>query len=97
MPQLAANPTTRIPFGHWPQFLAVWLLITLVWLLVLPQLAREPSRAAHIQALHAAGIDPSAMYYSELEMMPNTIQRLEQLHARDSGLLWGKADKSSMR
>ncbi len=73
----------------WTRFTTFWLAITACWLIVLPWMARQPARAARIEALKRAGIDPSAMYYSELEMMPDTLRKLEQLHARDRHLLWG--------
>lgn len=70
-------------------FSVFWTLIALSWLVVLPWLGRQPARAARLRTLDEAGIDPSAMYYSELEMMPDTVRRLEQLHAREPRLLWG--------
>ncbi len=75
--------------NRWTHFALFWLAIIACWCVVLPWLARQPARAARIKALERAGIDPSAMYYSELEMMPDTLRQLEQLHARDANLLWG--------
>lgn len=74
----------------WTRFAAFWLAIGVGWLIVLPWLARQPTQAARIESLKRAGIDPSAMYYSELEMMPDTLRQLELLHARDSQLLWSR-------
>jgi hypothetical protein len=72
----------------WLRFAAFWSVIAVCWLVLLPWLAAQPELAARIKTLERAGIDPSAMYYSELEMMPDTLRRLEQLHARDHRLLW---------
>lgn len=80
---------------RWLRFAAFWTVIAFCWLVILPWLARQPARAARIDALQRAGIDPSAMYYSELEMMPDTLRRLEQLHARDSNLFWGRSTSSA--
>ncbi|MCC9608691.1 hypothetical protein LOC68_09000 [Blastopirellula sp. JC732] len=42
-------------------------LVAFTWLVVLPRLADAPPVKRHIQTMKAAGIDPSAMYYTELE------------------------------
>jgi len=42
-------------------------LIAATWLVVLPRLSRWAPIRSMIQAHEAAGIDPSAMFYSDLE------------------------------
>jgi hypothetical protein len=45
-------------------------LMAAVWCLLLPRLlALEPIRR-HVQLMEARGVDPSAMYYTELERLP---------------------------
>ena len=57
--------------------LAVTLcVIGVIWLVVLPWAAGRPKMAAHLQWLDNEGIDPSAMYYTELEMMEPILDRL---------------------
>lgn len=41
--------------------------IALVWLVFLPWLGQRPAVRRHVDALHAADINASAMFYSELE------------------------------
>lgn len=43
--------------------------IAITWCVVLPELSRQPAVAEHLNQLKAAGIDPSAMFYSELDAM----------------------------
>ena len=51
----------------WLRGLLALAVCSLIWLVVLPWLgARRPVRE-HVDALHAAGINASAMFYSELE------------------------------
>lgn len=47
--------------------LSAWLVaIGVVWLLVLPSLSRRESNRVYLERLKQRGIDPSAMYYTEL-------------------------------
>jgi hypothetical protein len=57
------------------------------WLVALPWIARLPAQNESWRALEAAGIDPSAMYYSELEAMAPILNRLnlgERMEASSS-------------
>jgi hypothetical protein len=51
-------------------------LVGLVWLVILPHAASTPKLAAQLQWLDQQGVDPSAMYYTELEMMAPILDRL---------------------
>ncbi|TWT34774.1 hypothetical protein [Blastopirellula retiformator] len=42
-------------------------VIAFIWLVVLPRLGETPPVKRHIETMKAAGIDPSAMFYTELE------------------------------
>ncbi len=53
-------------------------VIAIVWLLVLPWIADRPTVSDRIEWLDEKGIDPSAMYYTELEAMEPIIRKLEQ-------------------
>ncbi|MEQ9406193.1 MAG: hypothetical protein RIK87_00645 [Fuerstiella sp.] len=59
-------------------------VIGLIWLIVLPHMAQQPQMKAHLNWLNARGIDPSAMYYTELEAMEPILQRLERRPANSS-------------
>ena len=52
--------------------------IALVWLVLLPQAAQRPPMKSHLRWLDEQGIDPSAMYYTELPVMEEIIARREQ-------------------
>ena len=61
--------------------LAAWAsAIAAVWLVALPWLARQPAIDARIRRLDAQGIDPSAMYYTELDMMQPILEDLNRRH-----------------
>lgn len=50
--------------------------VAAVWLVLLPQTAQRPAMQSHIQWLDDQGVDPSAMYYTELEMMQPLLERM---------------------
>lgn len=47
-----------------------------VWLLLLPYASRTPAMQERIQWLETQGVDPSAMYYTELDMMQPLLERM---------------------
>ncbi|WP_417850444.1 hypothetical protein [Thalassoglobus sp.] len=51
------------------------LALLSVWLLFLPAYANRPAVKEHLQWLDEKGIDPSAMYYTELEVMEKILAR----------------------
>ena len=52
-------------------------LIVAVWLIALPWLATQPKMNARLQWLDERGIDPSAMFYTDLDAMDPILERLE--------------------
>ncbi|MHC2067553.1 hypothetical protein ACYFX5_08775 [Bremerella sp. T1] len=65
----------RLAFG-----LAV-ALMAVFWLVILPAYARQKGMRKHLEWLEEQRIDPSAMYYTELEVMEDILrqQRTQQL------------------
>lgn len=55
----------------------VLTIIGIVWCQLLPRLARQPSVQEHLAFLDENGIDPSAMFYTELDAMEPILRRLE--------------------
>lgn len=50
--------------------------IALVWGVLLPRLSQMPTNENYIRFLQARRIDPSAMYYTELECMDEVLESL---------------------
>jgi hypothetical protein len=64
--------------------LLLWLLaIGLVWFLLLPWLANRPSVAARLRWLDEHQVDPSAMYYTEVEALKPVLRRLHDRPRND--------------
>ncbi len=59
-----------------------------VWGVVLPSLTRQPAVAARIIELEMKGIDPSAMYYTDLEIAEEISYRVENAVSENPDLLW---------
>lgn len=58
--------------------LTSWLaVIAVVWLYLLPMLSQRPSATARLRWLEQKGIDPSAMFYTELPLMEELLEKIE--------------------
>lgn len=55
-------------------------MLTLVWGWLLPMLANQPQIQARLKFLDHHGIDPSAMFYTELDAMAPILERIESDH-----------------
>lgn len=62
--------------GKLLRFAVAVAVVAVFWLLVLPWAAARPRMAEHLQWLDEEGIDPAAMYYTELDMMQPIFTRL---------------------
>ena len=92
LPPIATNPTASKPLGLFR--LVAWIVpLAAFWLLALPWLSSRPSVAAYIQWLDDCGVDPSAMYYTDLEAMKPIRERLNV----GAGLTSGKQEKTNHR
>jgi len=47
------------------------------WCIVLPWYASQPTMKEHLQFLDDRGIDPSAMFYTELDAMDAILEKIE--------------------
>lgn len=72
----------------WLRLLAVGAGVAAVWCLVLPWLAAQPALQRRIDFLETRRVDPSAMFYTELEAMDEVHKRMTEIHRRHSAALW---------
>lgn len=75
------RPLSTSLLGKWIGLGLVIVAMSLIWLVILPAYARQPKMSQHLRWLDQQGIDPSAMYYTELPVMEEILkrQRREQL------------------
>ena len=62
--------------------------IALVWSMLLPWIAERPLIARRLDELDRQGIDPSAMFYSELPAMEEVRLGLDRLRRDQPRLFW---------
>ena len=55
---------------------SIALVTAAIWLIVLPRLAEFPPVARWLKRLDDHKVDPSAMYYTEVEALKPTLERL---------------------
>ena len=59
--------------------------VLVVWLFVLPWIASRPSIRSRIDDLNRQGIDPAALYYTDLEAMhrlESDVEAIRRAHPR---------------
>ena len=76
---IECNPGTR---AAWVRLGLALLSITLVWGWGLPWLAEHEPMQQQLKFLEQRGIDPSAMFYTELDAMVPILDRLERREGR---------------
>ena len=59
-----------------------------VWLIVLPLIGRQPSVSEHIATQQRLGIDPSALFYTELQNSSGIARHAERLQGTYSSEFW---------
>ena len=70
------------------KLIASCAIICVVWLVLLPILSTQPTTAARIERLESKGIDPSAMFYTDVEIMEEISHRWKETTAKHPDALW---------
>jgi len=83
------SPATSRSRG-WLRLAVWWAAIAVCWLGLLPYIAGQPRVQARIEELEQQGIDPSAMFYSELEAMHGVLQDVDRIHRVTPEVFWSR-------
>jgi hypothetical protein len=59
-----------------------------IWLIVLPWVAARPAIQQRIRFFEQQRIDPSAMFYTEVEMMEEVQDRIDRLRHQHAEYFW---------
>lgn len=62
--------------------------MAVVWLVLLPAAGRRDALRRAIDSRERRGIDASAMFYTELEVMDDVLERSREFHRRSPEALW---------
>jgi hypothetical protein len=72
----------------WPLLCLGVSAILIVWMLVLPWIGSQQSVRAHIEYLDRHGIDPAALYYTDLEAMERIESNLAAISQAHPDAFW---------
>lgn len=86
--QLADVVAPTSSWGRWSKLAGSLIAVSAIWLVGLPWLGSVSVVAEHIENQERQGIDPSAMFYSELEILPPVVHRIERLHKTNREDFW---------
>lgn len=84
-PCLAIEPPRH---GGRLKLLAATASMAAVWLVVLPWIGTWPAVREKIRFEESRGIDPSAMFYTELDAMPAIADEIDRLHLENGKAFW---------
>jgi hypothetical protein len=83
-------PPSVPPQRHWLALLMISLGIVVVWLIILPRMAHLPAVQQRRASFESRGIDPAAMFYTELELLDSPNNRLQQWQREHPDAFWKK-------
>lgn len=72
----------------WRGLAASVFCVALIWLVVLPAVGRSDALKTAIEEQAERGIDASAMFYTELEVMDDVLARTKKFHRENPDALW---------
>ena len=95
----AARPQHNTSSEHrhngWLTLGVVVLAVAVIWTVVLPWLGTQPRVRARIDRLERQGIDPAALFYSDIQAMPRLEAELAAARTEHPDAFWGGGDKTS--
>ena len=82
------GPPNGSPRRNWAAFVLGSALLAVVWLVALPWVGARPLMQADLRRQQARGINPGAMFYTELEALPPIVRHVEQLRKSHPEAFW---------
>jgi len=74
--------------NRWGWFLVLTVSLGILWLVILPRAAEIPQLRSEIEFLEQKKIDPTAMFYTDLETIEETVQNINNFHQENPDALW---------
>lgn len=74
---------------RWAQLVLATIAISILWLIVLPQIGQLAIVRKRIETNEEAGINPTALFYTEHPGMRDTERRMESVVDHRNGSFWG--------
>ena len=82
------QPSRRSFAFRWGALTVCCALIALVWLWLLPSLADRPAVRQRIELFDSRGIDPAAMFYTEIDALDDVLERFDRYQQAHPNALW---------
>jgi hypothetical protein len=70
-------------------------LLIACWTVMLPALSERPAMRQRLDRRNEQGINAGAMFYSELNAMPQVMERLDRIHAVHGNVFWQRSVANS--
>lgn len=87
------NTTTSLK--RWAKFAIAIVVLGFVWLILLPLVGAVPRVSKHVANQKRLGIDPSALFYTELEIASGIAHHVERLHDSHAARFWSVPRRTS--
>lgn len=83
-----AKAETISTVQRWTRFAAAIAVVSVVWLLILPWIGSHESMRARVNELDQQGIDPAALFYTDLDAMQRLESNLAAIKRENREVFW---------
>lgn len=83
--------TSRPNTKPWLGLVFVLASVSMIWLTILPRIGQVPTVRMRIESNQAAGINPTAVFYSDHPSMRETERKIESIVYHSDGAFWAPA------
>jgi hypothetical protein len=89
--------SSRAAWRAWSRLAGWTAAVATIWLIALPWAAARPAMQQRIRFLEQQRIDPSAMFYTEIEMMQEVQDRIDRLRHQHAEHFWNPVPENDSR
>lgn len=79
------------PAKRWLAFIGSITAMAGVWTIALPWVATQPAVKQHIEFMESKGVDPSALYYTDLEVIGQIRANVSEKRQSAPEAFWTKS------
>ncbi len=91
----AIEASAWVMWRKWLSLLVVLIGTAFLWLIVLPSVSEIPSVRERIERNRSAGINPTALFYTDHPAMPEIEKRIEREVSFGTGSFWKISPRSN--
>lgn len=83
-PEVTSRPNAK----PWLGLVFILASVSVIWLTILPRIGQVPTVRMRIESNQAAGINPTAVFYSDHPGMRETERKIESIVYHSDGAFW---------